>query len=677
NTWRQLQRSRRDLASSLLERARAAENESDWGRAAGYYAESRIEQDSREARWGYALARQKMPRRLFARRGADESVIDVGYLRDGRALALSVEPPFLVGRELESGKERWRFEATLRPQSTGIHPTGKVLVDLGMTQTYLDAGTGKPVGTFRANEALPCSSSPFPPPVLKRPEGLVFNGPGEALMLSPKFNPDSQCVVSPDGQRVAFRDAGGVVHLWDLGERRELDSRDAPDASYLMFTAHGLAVVRAKAIQVFGGTEGDFVVAIPGRGGNGVQAVRGRGYAVSPDGNLVVTPRLTSNQADVVDLRTRTIVASVSYPPGTPKFTFSPASDQLLAAGLLHGSVVAGWDLHSQAPAHRVPGSRVMAFHWAQDGTHFEVLHYSFDRSRYEVWNENGGKLHSGELGTRANATISADGRRIATSDFESADVRDALTGETFLHVACEECLRVKLSQDGTRLLTYGAKRRLELWDVAGRRSIWSESGRAGSTSDTLDVSGDGKWVMWSRGLDLFLVSVETGTELQIRLDDAVQDAKFSWGGTRVAAITAGTIAVWAREGLRPIWRVRNFSSVAQEVYWSGDDSALMILYDSLGTQLVDSATGARFANFPVTHPGAFGTQEVLLPSLRYRISRGDGVWEMWPIPPPDDGPPEESLKRVLSEAGLEVRGVDLVDAAPTVSGPDLALPPK
>ena len=108
-----------------------------------------------------------------------------------------------------------------------------------------------------------------------------------------------------------------------------------------------------------------------------------------------------------------------------------------------------------------------------------------------------------------------------------------------------------------------------------------------------------------------------------------------------------------------------NFSSVDQEVHWSGDDSALIVLYDSLGTQLVDSATGTRFANFPVTHPGAFGTQEVVLPSLRYRISRGDGVWEMWPVPAPDDSPPRESLQRVLSEAGLEVRGVDLVDAAP------------
>jgi serine/threonine protein kinase/WD40 repeat protein len=665
NTWRQLRQSRRALASSLLERARAAENDSDWGRAAGYYAESRIEQDSREARWGYALARQRMPHRLFARRGADQSVIDVGYLHDGRALALSVEPPFLVGRELDSGKELWRFESTPRSQFTGIEGTGTVKVELGGSQTYLDAGTGELLGAFRSNEATPCPSSPFPPPALRKPEGLVSSGPGEPVMLAPKFSPEGHCVVSPDGQRIAFRDAAGVVHLWDLRERRELATRNAPDASKLLFTAHGLAVVRARAIQVFGGTEGDFVIAIPGRGGNGLMTVGGRGIAVSPDGHLVVTSRLTSNQADVVDLRTRAIVTSFSYPPGTPKFTFSPASDQLLVAGLLHGSVVAGWDLRSQAPAHRVTGSRVMAFQSAQDGTRFEVLHYSFNQSRYEVWNDNGEKLHSGELGRRANATISGDGRRVATSDLGSVEVRDALTGRTFLHVACEECLRVKLSADGAYLLTWSAKRRLDLWDVAQSKSIWSESKRVGGPNEALDVSRDGKRVLWTRDLELFLVGTETGTESQLRLDDAVEDAKLSHDLTRLAVVTKGTIGVWALEGLRPLWRVGNFSSVDQEVYWSGDDSALIVLYDSLGTQLVDSATGTRFANFPVTHPGAFGTQEVVLPSLRYRISRGDGVWEMWPVPAPDDSPPRESLQRVLSEAGLEVRGVDLVDAAP------------
>jgi hypothetical protein len=176
---------------------------------------------------------------------------------------------------------------------------------------------------------------------------------------------------------------------------------------------------------------------------------------------------------------------------------------------------------------------------------------------------------------------------------------------------------------------------------------------------------------LWTKGTSLFVHRVGEGSDEELHLNDDI-DAKFSYDGTRIAAVTLSAIGVWAVDRLRPLWQVRNFSSVDQEVYWSSDDSALMVLYDSLGTSLLDSGTGERFANFPVTKPAAFATQEVVLPSLRYRISRGDGTWEIWPLPAPDDGPPRESLERVLSEAGLEMRGVELLDAAPSFQEPRL-----
>jgi serine/threonine protein kinase/WD40 repeat protein len=665
NTWRQLRLSRLNLASSLLERARAAEKESDWGRAAGYYAASRIEHDSREARWGYSLAREHMPHRLFARGGPNQSVMDVGFLQSGVALALALEPPFVVARELDGRREVWRFEPGTLPRDLAILPTKQVRLNLGERRVYLDAATGRLLASFVVGEATPCPSGPFPPPVLFRTDGLVTNGSTEPLRLSPTLDPHSPCAVSEDGQRVAFMDGTGVVHLWDLRGKVELASRQAPDTSEMLFTAHGLAVIRARAIQVFGGKEGDFVVAIPGRGGNGLMNLPGRGNAVSPDGHLLVTTRLTSNQADLVDLRARTIIASFSFPPGAPSFTFSPSSDRLLVAGLLHGSVVAGWDLRPTAPAHSVTGSRVMAFQSARDGSRLEMLHYGFYSSRYEVWDKDGTRLHSGPLGARANATISADGRRVAVTDLGGVELRNAVTGESLWHLDCQQCLRIMVSADGGRLLTHSAKPRLELWDVAQRKALWSESARVGYPRENADISGDGQWVLWSRGLEVFVRSIAKGTEAHLRLDDVVQGVKFSYDGTRIAVVTLGTIGVWATDGLRPLWRVRNFSSVDQEAYWSGDDSALMVLYDSLGTSLIDSTTGERFANFQVSKPGAFATQETVLPSLRHRISRGDGAWEMWPLPAPDDGPPRASLQRVLSEAGLEMHGAELVDAAP------------
>jgi len=654
-----------NLAASLLERARAAERSFDWGRAAAYYSASRIERDSRESRWGYALARQRAPHRLFARRGPSQSAMDVGFLPGGQAVAVALEPGFVIGRDLETGRELWRFQPVAGPQRVIILGTGQVRLGIGDQQVYLDAASGRLLGSFVRGKGSPCWSASVPASVVVTVEGLVTAQPGAAaVLLSPKLDPRAPCAVSADGKQVAFRDSAGVVQLWDLERRAPIASRTVPDASDVMFTAHGVAVVRARSILVFGGPEGEFAVDIPGRGGNGIMPVRGRGNAVSPDGHLIATARLTSNQADLVDLRTKSVVSSFSYAPGAPNFTFSPSGDRLIVSGLLHGSALAAWDIRALTPSLTGEGSRVMAFQTSRTGDRFEVLHYAFASSRFEVWDVNGTRLRVGSLAARANATLSGDGRRVAVTDSTGVGVIDVETGEELWHFGCEGCFRIRLSRDGGRLLTWNEKR-LELWDVAGKRSLWSESARQGKSRDSIDLSGDGRQVMWVRDSSLFLHRVAENGDSAIHLDEEIEDAKFSSDNTRIAIVTLARIGVWGADRVQPLWQVRNFSPVNQEVYWSSDDSALLVLYDSLGTALLDSGNGERFAYFPVTKPTAFATQEILLPSLRYRISRGDGRWEMWPLPPPDEGPPRESLARALSEAGLEMRGVELLDAAP------------
>src|SRR5260370_41590237 len=247
-----------------------------------------------------------MPRRLFARRGPNQSVIDVGFLEDGRALALAVEPPFVSGRELDTGREWWRFQpATPLPgTSLAILPTGQIRLDYSDQRVYLDAATGRLVGSFLFPEGIPCWSGPVPPPVVFTAEGLVTSGgPTDSLVLAPKLRRAAPCSVSVDGPRLAFHASNGVVHIWDVSQRQELASRPIPDASDLIFTAHGLAVIRSRVIQVFGGPEGDFAVAIPRRGGSGMTRVLGRGNHLSPAGPLIVPARLTSNQAAPGKLR--------------------------------------------------------------------------------------------------------------------------------------------------------------------------------------------------------------------------------------------------------------------------------------------------------------------------------------------------------------------------------------
>ena len=116
----QLQIARANLAQSFIERAQNAEALSDWARAAGYYAASRMERDSPEARWGYALAAERTSRRLFSRRGPAGSFLDVGELADGRLITLGQQGSFLVASELETGRELWKTELPENTQTVDL-----------------------------------------------------------------------------------------------------------------------------------------------------------------------------------------------------------------------------------------------------------------------------------------------------------------------------------------------------------------------------------------------------------------------------------------------------------------------------------------------------------------------------------------------------------------------------
>src|SRR4030095_10896810 len=112
--------------------------------------------------------------------------------------------------------------------------------------------------------------------------------------------------ISADGARLAIRDNEGLVRLWDLDGGRELTSRPAPDAQEIAFTAHGAARVRAGAVQLFGGREGDFSIELPGRSASGFpMGLFGRGLVVSPDGHRVVVDSPSLNAADRGDIGAR------------------------------------------------------------------------------------------------------------------------------------------------------------------------------------------------------------------------------------------------------------------------------------------------------------------------------------------------------------------------------------
>src|SRR5262249_19616900 len=143
----QLHRARLNLASVLLERAADAERSYDWARAAAYYAASRIEHDSPQARWGYPLAREKAPRRVLAMRGKPLSMWNVSFLPDGTPWTLAMEGPSIIARSLDGGRELWRFDAPEPVNGVAISD-GYVKVYGRKTEDYLNLISGRKVESF-------------------------------------------------------------------------------------------------------------------------------------------------------------------------------------------------------------------------------------------------------------------------------------------------------------------------------------------------------------------------------------------------------------------------------------------------------------------------------------------------------------------------------------------------
>src|SRR5260370_38896826 len=108
-----------------------------------------------------------MPRRLFARRGRNQSVSDIGFLKDGRALALAVEPPFVIGRELETGRELWRVHPprSRPPRPFAPFPARQNPPPPGAQNSSPHLPDGPFLGCVPFGAALPPSSEPLPTPL--------------------------------------------------------------------------------------------------------------------------------------------------------------------------------------------------------------------------------------------------------------------------------------------------------------------------------------------------------------------------------------------------------------------------------------------------------------------------------------------------------------------------------
>jgi tRNA A-37 threonylcarbamoyl transferase component Bud32 len=660
----QLHRARLNLASVLLERAADAERSFDWARAAAYYAASRIEHDSPQARWSYPLAREKAPRRVLAARGKPLSMWDASFLPDGTPWTVGMEGASIIASSVDGPRTLWRYDPPGPVEGVAISD-GYVKVFGRKTRDYLDPISGRIVESF-APERAPCISGPPTRRALSSGFQLRIAAlPGRTFTISMH----NMCAVSSDGDRMVFLDSTGTAHLWELEPARELSSRPAPDARLFLFTGHGVAIVRSGAVQLFGGPDGDFSIQLPSRGATSPVPGASRDGVVSPDGHLIALASVTSNQADVIDLQDRMVLASVSYPPGRPRLTFSPDGQRLLLAGLADHSMVLGWELTRPRVLAHGTGKRSFGLLGSANGRRFLLRENELENVIYEVWDSQGSLVRSARAPRLYQTDISGDGNRIALSHPDGVDILHAESGQPLDRVDCKDCRRLLLSEDGTRLLTR-SRSLLGLWKLHPPALLWSEARRLGQLTDSTSLSGDGRTVSWIWN-GRVLLHTETGSgEAEFSDEHEMLDAALNHDGSALALVTAAEVAVWDVSSHRRRWAVPNTTWVDQEVSWSSDGSTLLLNREDLGTVLLDAATGDRLATIAISKPGALFPQENVLGDLRHRISRAGNGWDLYALPPPDMDPPQISLKRILDEAGLELRGAELVGTIPPEGPP-------
>jgi tRNA A-37 threonylcarbamoyl transferase component Bud32 len=659
--WR-LQMVRRDLARSFVERAYAAERGSDWALAAAYFAAARTQHDTPEARWGVALADEHANEHVRSAEGPPGSFADVGMLPDGRVLVLEASANKVQVHELEGGKVLWSLEQN-PIGAAALLPGGQVRLSLPDGWAFFDGSTGTPLRIFdRKTIGRPCPG-PYPTPVTVLQGKLMVrreNGSRSSSSLATDVGIVERCAVSADGRQVAYESDQETIRVLSLYDERAPRELPGSVVRSFFFTPHGLVIVRPGRLEVIGGPTGDFSVPVgelalwdtPDRVG---------GVAVSPDGHLVVVARVGSNRADVVDLRKRVVRGTLHYGPGWPRFTFSLDGRVVFAAGLGGGSRLDAWRLASDESLAQQPGdSTQKEFSFSPSGRQWAML----DRSKpaVELYGLRGELLVSRPLGeAQQSPEVVADGLVLLVNwTKEEVSLRDLQQDRVLWTHRCRGCgASWQTASDGSRLAQVGIDG-LEVWDAASNRVLFTESSRMIGLLTRVSMSPNGQRVAWTDGSRVLSRELDSGVEKTLRIAGSATQVEFAADSRRLAVITTASVSVWDAASDRVLWTVGQSSpDQPADLHWSAKSESLIIGFEGLGTDLLDSANGTRLAHFP-----ANGQElPMISPSLRLQLVVSTSNWELWPLPEPAKEPPADGLARILRKTGLALEGVEIVAA--------------
>ncbi|HET6984767.1 MAG TPA: WD40 repeat domain-containing protein, partial [Myxococcaceae bacterium] len=375
-----------------------------------------------------------------------------------------------------------------------------------------------------------------------------------------------------------------------------------------------------------------------------------------PDGHRVVVARTGSSRADVVDLRTRSILGTVHHVAGWPRFAFSPDGRRVYAAGLRGESRLDAWDLPPDDAPKGHPGRWLFwSITFSPSGKQLAIIEGS--KPAVELRGADGELLASSPVSSGVHGAALVRDGVVLLVDYRADEVglRDVENGRDLWTHRCRRCLRFQASADGSRVALVGVDG-LEVWESTTDRLLFTETRRLTGVQTAVSLSPDGRRVAWTERSAAHLRDVDSGRELTLPLDGPATLVSLSPDSRRLHVITSASLSLWDAASGRALWTVSHTTPGHPfEPRWSTDGGALLVHY-GLGTEVLDAHSGARLARFPANGVSA----SVLRPDLRAKLVASASNWDLRPLPAPVSDSPAESLQHTLRKTGLALEGVEV-----------------
>jgi WD40 repeat protein len=273
-----------------------------------------------------------------------------------------------------------------------------------------------------------------------------------------------------------------------------------------------------------------------------------RHWAISPDGNSLVTTRYGIRFWDIATAKQTGRIDCDGWPEGGTSVAFSPDSRVLATSDAAHN--VRLWNVATGRVTHRLAAHKnaVLCLAFSPDG---KTLASAGKDCKVCLWNpQNGESRRTIAAHTQPVHSVffTPDGSGLITASYERISLWDRETGKQVRSFAGQGrgYMSAALSRDGRLLAAGGRDGTLRLWNVATGMAVLSLDGHRDNVY-SLAFHPDGRTLASGGGDEARIWSVESHKTVRRLGDDGppCHAVAYSGDGKWLACAGSGGIRVW------------------------------------------------------------------------------------------------------------------------------------